>query len=121
MIELFSVYLIDLPNNNEKTRILKGKHFGLVLSEINKKDNTLLIAPITSKKIGKKYRGGFTIDNKKYQKHPKYEYAFIKLRKIREIDKTKIISKKKFSLDKEDLLQLKIAFEKFFNKILEIE
>ncbi|CAM3118960.1 type II toxin-antitoxin system PemK/MazF family toxin [Streptobacillus felis] len=121
MIEMFSVYLIDLPNINENSKVLKGKHFGLVLSEVSKKDNTLLIAPLTSKKKNKKYRGGITICNKKYSEKPKYDYAFIKLRKIREIDKTMIISKKKFSLDNEDLRRLKVSFEKFFNKILDIE
>jgi len=41
---------------------MSGKHYALVLSELSKKDSTLLAAPITSKKAGKKYRGGFTVN-----------------------------------------------------------
>lgn len=54
------------------------------------------------KKSGTKYRGGFTIDNKKYFKEPAYEKGFVKVRKIREIDKKRIISDLRFTLDEND-------------------
>ncbi len=35
---------------------MSGKHYALVLSKVSHKDNTLLVAPITSKKKGKNIR-----------------------------------------------------------------
>ena len=66
--EVLGVYLIDFKENIGGE--ISGKHYALVISKLESKDNTLLVAPITSKKRGKKYRGGFTIDCKKYQKNP---------------------------------------------------
>ena len=81
--EVLGVYLVDFKTNNVGGE-MSGKHYALVLSELSKKDSTLLVAPITSKKAGKKYRGGFTINCTKYQKNPTYAKAFVKIRKIRD-------------------------------------
>ena len=81
-------------------------------------DGTLLVAPITSKKPGKKYKGGFTIECEKYQKNPTYKKAFIQIRKIREISRMRILSKKKYILNKEDTQKLKTAFQTFFKHLI---
>lgn len=57
-------------------------------------DDTFLVATITSKKAGKKYRGGFTIVCTKYQENPTYDKAFVKVINIREIHKSRIYGKK---------------------------
>lgn len=111
--DVLGVYLIDFKQNVGGE--LSGKHYALVLSELSKKDNTLLVAPITSKKAGKKYRGGFTIDCRKYQKNPTYDKAFIKIRKIREIDKKRIWGTKLYNLDTSDIVQLQLSFKKVFS------
>lgn len=110
--EVLGVYLVDFKNNIGGE--MSGKHYALVLSEISKKDDTLLVAPITSKKANKKYRGGFTIDCKKYQKNPTHEKAFIKIRKIREVSKYRIYGEKIYNLDKADIEELKKHFKNFF-------
>ncbi|MBF4806414.1 MAG: type II toxin-antitoxin system PemK/MazF family toxin [Pseudoleptotrichia goodfellowii] len=110
--ELLGVYLVDFMKNLGGE--ISGRHYALVISRLSNKDGTLLVAPITSKKQGKKYRGGFTIDCTKYQKNPSYKNAFIKIRKMREIDKIRIQSRKIYSLDEEDTEKLKEAFYKFF-------
>ena len=81
--EILGVYLVDFKSNEGGE--MSGKHYGLVLSRTFGEDGTLLVAPITSKKPGKKYKGGFTIECEKYQKNPTYKKAFIQIRKIREI------------------------------------
>lgn len=111
--DVLGVYLIDFKQNVGGE--LSGKHYALVLSELSKKDNTLLVAPITSKKARKKYRGGFTIDCRKYQKNPTYDKAFIKIRKIREIDKKRIWGTKLYNLDTSDIVQLQLSFKKVFS------
>ena len=110
--EVLGIYLVNFPNNNG--RELFGKHYGLVLSKMSDKDKTLLVAPITSKKKVKKYKGGFTIELNKYQQNPRYEKAFIKIRKIREIDIKRIYGTKKYSLDNVDLLKLNKAMSDVF-------
>jgi len=65
--EILGVYLVDFKNNEGGE--MSGKHYGLVLSRTFGEDGTLLVAPITSKKPGKKYKGGFTIECEKYQKN----------------------------------------------------
>ena len=69
---------------------------------------------MTSKKKGKKYKGGFTIDCTKYQQNPTYEKAFIKVRKIREIDIRRIYGNKKYNLDEEDTKKLKKSMYEVF-------
>ncbi|MBF0715471.1 type II toxin-antitoxin system PemK/MazF family toxin [Gemelliphila palaticanis] len=112
-MDILGVYLVDFKNNVGGE--ISGKHYSLILSNVSKKDNTLLVAPITSKKSGKRYRGGITIDCTKYQKNPKYQKAFIKIRKIREIDIERIFGEKRYSLDEEDKLRFTNYFNDFFN------
>lgn len=116
--EVLGVYLVNFKTNIGGE--MSGKHYAVVLSEISKKDDTLLVAPMTSKKTGKKYRGGFTIDCTKYQKNPTHEKAFVKIRKIREVSKYRIYGDKIYSLDEIDIEQLRKTFNKFF-KFLEIK
>ena len=111
-IDVLGAYLIDFKNNVGGE--LSGKHYGVVLSAKSTKNNTLLVAPLTSKKAGKKYRGGFTIDCTKYQLAPSYPKAFVKIRKIREIDASRILGKKKYDFDKEDKAKLAKTFYTFF-------
>ena len=99
-MDILGVYLVDLGNNTGGE--INGKRYCIVISQVSKKDNTLLVVPITGKKAGTKYRGGFTIDNKKYFKEPTYEKGFAKVRKIREIDKNRVISDLRFNLDEDD-------------------
>ena len=100
---------------------MSGKHYALVLSELSKKDSTLLAAPIRSKKAGKKYRGGFTVNCTKYQKNPTYAKAFVKIRKIREISKYRIYGDKIYDLDKDDVRLLQEAFKNFFSFLNELD
>ncbi len=100
-----AVYLVDFKTNIDGE--INGKRYAIVISEISSKDKTLLVVPITGKKKGIKYRGGFTIDNSKYLNNPKYEKGFAKVRKIREIAFSRLVSKARFTLDDEDLKQLK--------------
>lgn len=111
--DILGVYLVDFKQNTGGE--LSGKHYALVLSEVSTKDDTLLVAPITSKKSGRKYRGGFTIDCTKYQKNPTYEKAFVKIRKMREIDKKRIWGTKLYDLDARDSSLLEASFKKIFN------
>ena len=110
--EVLGVYLIDFKENIGGE--ISGKHYALILSKMSDKDKTLLVAPMTSKKIGKKYKGGFTIDCKKYQQNPTYDKAFIKIRKIREVDVKRIYGNKKYDLDSEDLEKLKKSIKNVF-------
>ena len=113
-IELYGVYLVNFKNNVGGE--MSGKHYALVLSEISNKDKTLLVAPITSKKVGNKYRGGFTIDCTKYQTSPSQEKAFVKIRKIREIDKSRLINKKLiYKLDEKDIELCRQKMKQFFD------
>lgn len=119
------VYLVNFPNKNGNE--FYGKHYAVILTS-PANDGTLLVAPITGKKPGKKYRGGITLDNHKYQKNPSYDKAYIYVRKIQEIDKRKIHFNKKvmnnyfeksykliFELDQEDLTKLKIKIKEILN------
>lgn len=54
MFDIFGVYLIDFKQNIGGE--ISGKHYAVVMSKMSKKDDTLIVAPITSKKKGKKYR-----------------------------------------------------------------
>lgn len=104
MFEILGVYLVDFKKNVQGE--LNGKHYAVILSDLSAKDDTLLVAPLTSKKSGIKYRGGFTIDCKKYQTNPTHEKAFIKVRKIREVHKSRIYGRKVYSLDESDRFKL---------------
>lgn len=110
--DVLGVYLVDFKQNIGAE--FSGRHYALILSELSPKDGTLLVAPITSKKSGKKYKGGFTIDCKKYQKNPSCDKAFIEIRKIREIDKSRIYGKKIYDLDCEDLQKLNKSMHSIF-------
>lgn len=102
------VYLVNFAKN--KGAEFSGKHYAVILTE--QVDNTLLVVPMTSKKKGKRYRGGITIDVKKYQTEPTKGKSFLYVRKIREVDRSRLW-KKRYSLDDEDLKRL-------LNKIKEI-
>lgn len=103
-MEILGVYIVDFGTNvgGEINKIRPA----IVISDVSTKDNTLLVVPLTSKKPGVKYRGGFTIKHIKYQANPKYLTSFAKVRKIREIDKSRIISKKRYTLDNDDASML---------------
>ncbi|QYR58890.1 type II toxin-antitoxin system PemK/MazF family toxin [Fusobacterium polymorphum] len=118
--DILGVYLVDFKANNIGGE-MSGKHYALILSELSKKDYTLLAAPITSKKAGKKYRGGFTIDCTKYQKNPTHKKAFVKIRKMREISKSRIYGDKIYDLDVKDKEQLQKVFQKFFSFLDELD
>ena len=117
MYDVLGVYLVSFEKN--KGGELSGKHYALILTPLSN-DNTLLVAPITSKKSGKRYRGGFTINCTKYQENPSYKKAFIRVNKIREIDKKKIWGDKIYDLDEDDIKKLRESFMKVF-KFLEID
>ncbi|MBR7927166.1 type II toxin-antitoxin system PemK/MazF family toxin [Aerococcaceae bacterium zg-ZUI334] len=103
------MYLVDFKENVGAE--FSGKHYAIVITP--QKDNTLVVVPITSKKSGKRYRYGLTLDNSKYLKSPKYPKAFALVRKIREIDRKRIIGSMRYKLDSEDS-------EKLISKIEEI-
>ncbi len=107
---VLEVHLVDFGQNvgNE----FAGKHYALILTPLSN-HNTLIVAPITSKKKGKKYKGGFTIDTRKYQKNPTYEKVFVYTTKIREIDKSRILSKR-YTIDNDDASKLKTSLIKLF-------
>ncbi len=113
MYDVLGVYLVDFKNNIGGE--MSGKHYALILSKTSSKDSTLLVAPITSKKSGKRYKGGFTIDCTKYQSNPSTEKAFVKIRKIREISKSRVLGNKIYDLDDIDKQKLnksmKLVFE----------
>lgn len=113
MFDVFGVYLVDFKKNIGGE--ISGKHYAVVLSKISKKDSTLIVAPITSKKEGKKYRGGITIDCRKYQSNPSYDKAFVKVRKIREVDKKRILGKKIYDFDADDIERLKQSLKNYFD------
>ncbi|RLV09624.1 transcriptional regulator [Streptococcus iniae] len=114
-MELGEVYLVNFPNKfgNE----FYGEHYALVLTEPEKSDKTLLVAPITSKKQKTKYRGGITIDNLKYQTNPTYKKSYIYFRKIQEIDLRKIRYKKKRFIDDKGVER----FEKHYKMIYKLD
>ena len=99
-MEILGVYIVNFGTNvgGEINEIRPA----IVISDVSTKDNTLLVVPLTSKKPGVHYRGGFTIKQSKYQTNPKYVTSFAKVRKIRETDKSRIVSVKRYTLDQED-------------------
>ena len=99
-MDILGVYIVDFGTNIGGE--INKKRPAIVISETSTKDNTLLVVPLTSKKPRVKYRGGFTIKNDKYQPNPLYMTSFAKVRKMREIDKSRIVSKKRYTLDAAD-------------------
>lgn len=97
-IEKMGVYLIDFKQNVGAE--FSGKHYAVVITE--QVNNTFLVVPITSKKSGKRYRHGITIDNEKYLSNPKYNRAFLLVRKLREVDRKRVLGTKRYSLDTDD-------------------
>jgi len=112
-IEVFGVYLVDFKTNFGGE--LNGKHYAVVLTTPSIKDKTFLVAPITSKKPKIRYRGGFTIDSRKYQTNPSCEKCFIKVRKIREVDIKRVLGKRIYKLDNEDIEKLKKVIAGIFD------
>lgn len=122
-MDIGGVYLMNFPKKGRNE--FYGNHYGVVISNVSKDDGTLLVAPITGKKKGEKYRGGITIDNHKYQSQPSYDNAFIYVRKIQEIDRRKIKSKRKKQVDEAGNVLLdsegKELFEKEYVKIYQLD
>ena len=110
--DVFDVYLVDFKKGIGGE--LSDKYYAVILTKAGR-DNTLLVAPITSKKSGKKYKGGFTIDCTKYQKNPSTPKAFVKIKKIREIDIKRIYGEKIYNLDDSDRKKLKQSFMNIFD------
>ena len=54
------VYLVNFKSNEGGE--LNGKHYAIILSKKTSPNKTLVVIPLTSKKKGKKYRGGFSVD-----------------------------------------------------------
>lgn len=96
-IDIGGVYRINFPNRNGGE--IYGPHYAVVLSEVDSSDHTVLVAPITSKKPGRKYRGGVTLDTHKYQYHPRYDKCFVYIRKIQEIDTKRVTFEKVIQKD----------------------
>lgn len=115
IMDIGGVYLVNFPYKGG--REFYGRHYVVVISKISKDDQTLLVAPITGKKANKRYRGGITIVNTKYQENPKYENSFIYARKIQEIDKRKIIYKRKKQVDEHGNTLLDSTGKELFKKI----
>ncbi|NQG98447.1 hypothetical protein HO675_10185, partial [Streptococcus suis] len=78
------VYLVNFTQKGGNE--FCGKHYAIILTPPDKTDGTLLAVPLTGKKAGKKYRGGITLDNTKYQDTPSKPKAYAYVRKIQEID-----------------------------------
>lgn len=115
-IEIGKVYLV----NFERTKYgheFCGDHYAVALTKPSKSDSTLLVAPITGKKGQKKYNGGITLSNHKYQKNPTYEKCFVYLRKIKEIDINKIRYKKETKKDKDGNILKDKNGKELFNRI----
>ena len=96
-MDIGGVYLVNFPDKGGCE--FRGKHYAVVISSVSKDDGTLLVLPMTGKKAGKKYRGGIEINNNKYQTSPKYDISFIYVRKMQEIDKRKIVSRREKQID----------------------
>lgn len=122
-MDIGGVYLVNFPNKGGNE--FYGKHYAVVISKVSNDDGTLLVAPITGKKRGKKYRGGITINNHKYQSSPSYDNAFIYVRKIQEIDKRKITHQRKKQVDDSGNILLdsmgKELFRKEYIKIYQLD
>ena len=91
-MDIGGVYIVNFPRKGGNE--IYGQHYAVVLSSLSKDDKTLLVAPITGKKNNKKYRGGITIDNRKYQTNPSYTQSFIYIRKYKRLIKENHLSKK---------------------------
>lgn len=101
MYDIYGVYLVDFKHGIGGK--LSGKHYAIVITRVKNPDNTVVIIPITSKKKGKKYRNGFTIDCTKYQTYPTHEKAFVMIDKIREVSKYRIYGDRIYQLNQEDI------------------
>ena len=108
----FGVYLVDFKENFGAE--FSGKHYAVVLTKASG-DNTLLVAPLTSKKSGKKYKGGFTIECNKYQDNPSTLKAFVRIKKIREIDIRRIYGDRIYD---EDIEKLRKSFYQILKFLL---
>lgn len=116
-IEKFGVYLVNFSNSRGGE--LSGKHYAVALTSLNREHKTFLVAPITSKKSGKKYRGGFTIDCKKYQTNPSKEKAFAKVNKIREVSIHRVYGEMIYKLDEQDIGKLKASLFRVFDFLVD--
>lgn len=108
--QLYSVYLVDFKGNIGGE--LSGKHYAVALTNEILPDNIILVAPITSKKKGKKYRGGISIKCTDYQKNPSAEKAFIRTNKIREVSVLRVLGTPIYTLNQYDIERLKKSIVK---------
>lgn len=122
-MDIGGVYLVSFPDKGGCE--FKGKHYAVAISNVSRDDGTLLVLPITGKKAGKKYRGGITIYNNKYQTSPRYNTSFIYVRKIQEIDKRKITSTREKQFDENGNVltdsEGKELFKKKYVKIYQLD
>lgn len=104
MYDIHGVYLVDFRRGYGGE--LSGKHYSIVITEIKKSDNTLVVIPLTSKKKNKKYRNGITIDCTKYQTNPTHDKAFAMVDKIREVSRYRVYGDKIYQLDEADVKRM---------------
>lgn len=113
VIEKFGVYLVNFYKSTGGE--LSGKHYAIAITDFNKEHKTFVAIPITSKKSGKKYRGGFTIYCNKYQENPSKERAFAMVGKVREVSIHRVYGDMIYKLDNEDIEKLKKSIFKVFD------
>lgn len=112
-IERFGVYLVNFYNSTGGE--LSGQHYAIAITDFNKEHKTFLAVPMTSKKSGKKYRGGFTIDCKRYQVNPSKEKAFAMVNKMREVSIHRVYGDMIYKIDDEDIKKLRNSMYKVFD------
>ncbi len=99
----YEVHLVKFgktESNGIQYKTFNGNHYAILLTK--EMDGTLLVVPGTSKKKGRKYRGGFTVDCYKYQDNPSVEKVFFCTRKITEVDRRQILTLSKGCIYKLD-------------------
>lgn len=114
MYDIHGVYLVDFKRGIGGE--LSGKHYSIIITDIKKSDNTLVVIPLTSKKKNKKYRNGITIDCTKYQTHPTHEKAFAMVDKIREVSRYRIYGDKIYQLEMDDVQRLNDKIKDVFER-----
>lgn len=112
-IEKYGVYLVNFYNSTGGE--LSGKHYAIAITELNKEHKTFVAIPMTSKKKGKKYRGGFTIDCKDYQINPSKDKAFAMVNKLREVSIHRVYGDMIYELNVSDIKRLKLSINQVFD------
>ena len=94
--DVFGVYLVDFKENFGAE--FSGKHYAVVLTKASG-DN-------------------FNIECNKYQDNPSTLKAFVRIKKIREIDIRRIYGGRIYLLDDEDIEKLRKSFYQVFKFLL---